>query len=101
MSFLAPTRPFLRTSTVSAGLSAAARQFSRLSMIGRITETPQPRTSAAGRDYFRYSIATTTSRNSPTSFFQIIDFSDDPKQKQYMAALPKGWVKRKKKKTME
>lgn len=95
---------FLRTASriaVSRPAAATARPFSstatrsiaRITIVGRLADTPELRASSTGREYLRYAVTSRSGsgENRKTSFFNVSCFDEGPRREFYQN-LPKGYV---------
>ncbi|CAO1626665.1 unnamed protein product [Sympodiomycopsis kandeliae] len=85
-----PSRAFSSTSSTA--------DYARMQLLGRLTADPETRTTRSGKDYVRYTLATSDPAGPPaedgqqppqtTSFHNIFAFGDNAVQR--LQALPKG-----------
>ncbi|KAK2749826.1 ssDNA-binding protein, mitochondrial [Myotisia sp. PD_48] len=85
--------PVARTITPPRAFSTtAARDFARLTVVGRLAGAPELITASSGREYVKYSIATNHGPrdNQQTSWFRISNFAPDSPSRTHLLGLQKG-----------
>ncbi|KAK2853245.1 hypothetical protein FQN49_005261 [Arthroderma sp. PD_2] len=81
------------TGSVSRSFSSTARRdFARLTVVGRLGTEPEVTTASNGREYIKYSVASTTGPrdNQQTSWFRISSFAPEGPSRDHLLSLPKG-----------
>lgn len=89
---LARLTPNLRAASAPARAfsSSAPRDYSKITLVGRLTHAPELKTSQNGREYVRYVLATSHGQNRDASFFRVTSFPSAEKSRDHLLGLPKG-----------
>ncbi|KAL1953824.1 hypothetical protein VTO42DRAFT_2119 [Malbranchea cinnamomea] len=86
------SRPALKSAANAARLfsASARRDFSRLTMVGRMGTKPETAQTSDGREIVRYVVASNTgTKDKPiTSWFRVTNFN--PNQHSRLLSIPKG-----------
>ncbi|KAK4185353.1 single-stranded DNA-binding protein rim1, mitochondrial [Podospora australis] len=94
--FRTATRAIARPTAVAAPVrafsSTAQRSIARITVVGRLADTPQLRASSTGKEYLTYSVGSNTGSgdNVKTSWFRVRAFIDEGAQRDYYLNIPKG-----------
>lgn len=85
------TGPLRALRAASPLVQSQRRGLARMSLIGRLGQTPESVPTASGRDIVRYAVATNYGppENRQTSWFNVASFVEGA-QKDYLLNLPKG-----------
>lgn len=84
-----------RTSALRA-FSTSTRQssFAKISLIGRLADTPELQATSTGHEILKYAVATSSGPrdNQKTSWFKVVSFLPEGPQRDFIAGLDKGYV---------
>ena len=74
--------------------TSSPREVARITVVGRLADTPELRTSASGRQWLRYTVNTRSgpASNPKTSWWNINAWIEEGPQRQFLQNLPKGYV---------
>ncbi|KAF2720536.1 nucleic acid-binding protein [Polychaeton citri CBS 116435] len=96
MNALRTTLPRLAASTpsVRAFSTTTPRALAKMTVVGRLADTPELQATSTGRDIIRYAIGVSTgpkdeNGNRQTSWFRLASFAEGG-QRDYLLSLPKG-----------
>ncbi|KAL1854794.1 hypothetical protein VTK73DRAFT_8700 [Phialemonium thermophilum] len=90
---------FLRTATTTAGRpgcrafsSSAARRLARITIVGRLADSPELVATSTGREILRYTLASNSgpSDNRQTSWFRVTSFVNEGPRRDFIQGLAKG-----------
>lgn len=67
--------------------------FAKLTIVGRLGDSPELQATSTGREILKYSIASSSGRgeNEKTSWFKVTSFVNEGPQRDYLAGLEKGY----------
>jgi hypothetical protein len=87
-------RRSLPTTARAFSTSSRASTFAKLTLIGRLGDTPELQATSTGQEILRYNVATSSGPrdNQKTSWFRITSFLPDGPQRDFIAGLEKGYV---------
>lgn len=82
------TTPFRAFST-----SSTRNSFAKMTLVGRLADTPEIVATSTGREILRYAVGTSTGRgdNQKTSWFRVTSFLEEGPQRDFIAGLDKGY----------
>ncbi len=88
-------RRALRTSSLPTRTfsSAASRSsFAKMTIVGRLADTPELQATSTGQEILRYAVGTNSGRgdNQKTSWFRVTSFLPEGPQRDFIAGLDKG-----------
>lgn len=74
--------------------TSRASSFAKLTLIGRLGDTPELHATSTGQELLRYSVATSSGPrdNQKTSWFRITSFTPEGPQRDFIQSLEKGYV---------
>jgi hypothetical protein len=88
-------RRALRTATPLRAFSTASTRnsFAKMTLIGRLADTPEIVATSTGKEILRYAVGTSTGRgdNQKTSWFRVTSFLEEGPQRDFIAGLDKGY----------
>ncbi|CAG8972014.1 hypothetical protein HYALB_00008299 [Hymenoscyphus albidus] len=89
-SFLA--RRALTVSARSFSTSASRSSFAKMTIIGRLADTPELQATSTGNEILKYAIGTNSGPrdNQKTSWFRVTSFIPEGPQRDFIASLDKG-----------
>lgn len=82
------------TATVRSFSSTPRPAMAKLSIIGHLADTPELTPTSTGREIIRYAVATNSGPkdNRHTSWWNVTCFEQEGPRRDFLTALPKGWV---------
>ncbi|TQS38961.1 hypothetical protein Golomagni_00523 [Golovinomyces magnicellulatus] len=85
-----PTSLYSRT--FSSSSAAQISTFAKITIVGRLADTPELQTTGTGREILKYAVGTTVGRgeNQKTSWFRVTSFLPEGPQRDFLAGLEKG-----------
>jgi Single-strand binding protein family len=88
---------FHRTLPISArafSTSSRTSTFAKITLIGRLGDSPEVVPTSTGTEILRYNVATNSGpRDNPkTSWFRVTSFTPEGSQRDFIAGLEKGYV---------
>lgn len=74
--------------------SRQASTFAKMTLVGRLADTPELQATSTGREIVRYALATTSGRGETekTSWFRVTSFTPEGAQRDFLTSLEKGYV---------
>jgi hypothetical protein len=74
--------------------SAARPSFAKMTIVGRLADTPELQATSTGQEILRYAVGTNSGRgeNQKTSWFRVTSFLPEGPQRDFIASLEKGYV---------
>jgi hypothetical protein len=72
--------------------SSARNSFAKMTIIGRLADTPELQATSTGQEIIKYAVATNSGSkdNQKTSFFKIAAFIPEGPQRDFISSLDKG-----------
>lgn len=88
---------FLRTRTLPRATRAFSTttqrsSFAKMTIIGRLADTPELQATSTGQEILRYAVGTSSGPrdNQKTSWFRVTSFLPEGPQRDFIASLDKG-----------
>jgi hypothetical protein len=74
--------------------SSARNTFAKMTIIGRLADTPELTPTSTGREILRYAVGVNSGPrdNQTTSWFRVTSFAEEGPQRDLIAGLEKGYV---------
>jgi len=105
-SFILPQRPKMSSFFARRALRTAAplsrtfsssalrSSFAKMTIVGRLADTPELLPTSTGKEILRYSVGTNSGRgdNQKTNWFRVTAFLPEGPQRDFIAGLDKGYV---------
>lgn len=94
MSSLLLRRALPRGSARAFSTSSTRSSFAKMTLIGRLADTPELQATSTGEELLRYAIGVNSGPkdNQKTSWFKVTSFLPDGPQRSFIAGLDKGFV---------
>jgi Single-strand binding protein family len=74
--------------------AAPRSSFAKMTIIGRLADTPELQATSTGQEILRYAVGTNSGPrdNQKTSWFRVTSFLPEGPQRDFIASLDKGYV---------
>lgn len=94
MSSLLLRRALPRASTRAFSTSANRSSFAKMTIIGRLADTPELQPTSTGEELLRYAVGVNSGPkdNQKTSWFRVTSFAPEGPLRSLVAGLEKGYV---------
>src|ERR1700684_1789734 len=78
----------------SFSTSTARSSFAKMTIIGRLADTPELQATSTGQEILKYAVGTNSGPrdNQKTSWFRVTSFLPEGPQRDFIASLDKGYV---------
>lgn len=95
MSFYSPSRRAITSllpRVCRANRILQSSTFAKITLVGRLGDTPELQATSTGKEILKYSIGTSVGRgeNKKTSWFRVTGFLPEGPQRDFIAGLEKG-----------
>ncbi|RKF79426.1 Single-stranded DNA-binding protein RIM1, mitochondrial [Golovinomyces cichoracearum] len=82
----------LYSRSFSSSSTSQISTFAKITIVGRLADTPESQTTSTGREILKYAVGTTIGRgeNQKTSWFRVTSFLPEGPQRDFLAGLEKG-----------
>jgi hypothetical protein len=93
-SFLLRAPRALPLSARAFSTAAPRSSFAKMTIIGRLADTPELQATSTGQEILRYAVGTNSGPrdNQKTSWFRVTSFVPEGPQRDFIASLDKGYV---------
>jgi hypothetical protein len=83
-----------RASARAFSTSSARSSFAKMTIVGRLADTPELQATSTGQEILRYAVGTNSGPrdNQKTSWFRVTSFLPEGPQRDFIASLDKGFV---------
>lgn len=87
-------RRAVRTSARPFSTSAGRSSFAKMTIVGRLADTPELQATSTGQEILKYAVGTNSGPrdNQKTSWFRVTSFLPEGPQRDFIASLDKGYV---------
>ncbi|TVY23557.1 Single-stranded DNA-binding protein RIM1, mitochondrial [Lachnellula hyalina] len=87
-------RRVLPSSARAFSTSAPRSSFAKMTIIGRLADTPELQATSTGQEVLRYAVGTNSGPrdNQKTNWFRITSFLPEGPQRDFISSLDKGYV---------
>jgi hypothetical protein len=94
MSSFLLRRALPRASARAFSTSTSRPSFAKMTLIGRLADTPELQATSTGQEILRYAVGVNSGPkdNQTTSWFRVTSFAQEGPQRDFIAGLDKGYV---------